>query len=60
MNERIMQQLGFGRQVELKKKGKCVFCEEDVDVSRDFTDDKSRREYEISGICQQCQDKTFR
>tara|TARA_R110000824_G_scaffold273663_2_gene462189 strand:+ start:885 stop:1118 length:234 start_codon:yes stop_codon:yes gene_type:complete len=35
---------------------KCMLCTEDATY---FTDDLSRKEYTISGMCQVCQDKTF-
>lgn len=60
MNEDIMKQLGFGREVGRFKAGNCVFCGKGpIDVTADFADEMSRREYEISGICQQCQDEVF-
>lgn len=37
----------------------CVFCGEEVDIEKDFRDDLSRKEWEISHICQKCQDKVF-
>lgn len=38
------------------KANKCVFCGKDVVSLRD---EKSFREYKISGLCQKCQDETF-
>ena len=35
---------------------KCVTCMGEADT---FTDDLSKREYAISGMCQTCQDKIF-
>tara|TARA_Y100000310_G_C19956107_1_gene479104 strand:- start:108 stop:314 length:207 start_codon:yes stop_codon:yes gene_type:complete len=35
---------------------KCVTCMGNADT---FTDDLSKREYSISGMCQICQDKVF-
>lgn len=38
--------------------GKCPTCQKEIkDVG--FRDPLSRKEYGISGICQECQDKTF-
>ncbi len=34
----------------------CVFCEQ---AATAFKDDRSRKEFSISGICQICQDKVF-
>lgn len=41
------------------KEGKCPFCGEKIDVDNEFKDDLSRREFEISGMCQKCQDDFF-
>ena len=37
--------------------GKCVFCS---DPDFNFRDELSEKEYTITGICQKCQDKTFK
>ena len=42
------------------KEGKCPFCGKIIDVDNEFKDDLSRREYEISGMCQTCQDEFFK
>ena len=39
--------------------GKCPFCGKVIDVENEFKDDLSRREFEISGMCQSCQDDFF-
>ena len=59
MNPTIMQICGFGNETQLIKEGKCPFCKK-VIVMEDFLDSLSRREYEISGLCQSCQDKFFK
>ena len=38
------------------EKGECPICKQKI---TDFRDYKSVREYEISGLCQECQDATF-
>jgi hypothetical protein len=38
--------------------GRCPFCGRH-DARWTIRDDESLREFEISGICQQCQDRTF-
>jgi hypothetical protein len=43
----------------LKTQGKCPTCKEPIDVE-EFRDDLSYAEYQISGMCQKCQDKVFR
>jgi hypothetical protein len=41
---------------ETTRRGLCVNCGK---IANDFDDEISRREYEISGFCQQCQDEFF-
>lgn len=38
---------------------KCPTCTMPIDQTK-FTDPLSRKEFTISGMCQQCQDKTFK
>jgi len=58
MNENIMREMGFGKEMDAVKAGKCPSCEQPVDPNS-FRDELSRKEYGISGLCQPCQDKTF-
>lgn len=39
-----------------KKTGYCVLCGEEI---KEFRDEKSLKEYNISGTCQECQDLLF-
>lgn len=39
--------------------GKCVFCHKEINPETDFKDELSKKEYGISGICQEYQDETF-
>ena len=49
----------FGKtKTDAEAEGVCVFCHKPINME-DFKDDLSRKEYEISGICQKCQDDTF-
>ena len=48
----------FKKESQLVYRCKCPFCERDIDRD-DFKDDLSRREYKISGMCQECQDDIF-
>ena len=49
----------FGKsQTEAKEQNICVCCHNEI-KDEDFRDDKSRKEYDISGLCQKCQDDTF-
>jgi len=54
----MLKNVGFEKEVENVKKGKCPFCGKKVS-SADLDDDLSRREFEISGMCQECQDRMF-
>ena len=48
----------FPEEMKRKALGQCPFCKELVDLEG-FRDRASRQEYEISGICQKCQDDYF-
>ena len=41
----------------LKAESYCPFCGE---LALKFKDDLSRKEHEISGLCQECRDDTFK
>ena len=41
-----------------RAEGKCPFCNKDMTNAK-FRDELSVKEYKISGICQECQDKMF-
>jgi hypothetical protein len=58
MNEDIMNQFGFQKEVTRVRNGKCPFCNKEIIMSK-FCDEKSRREFRISGLCQMCQDDMF-
>lgn len=58
MNKEIMKKMGFGKEVERIAGGNCPFCNKVILMS-DFKDELSRKEFKISGLCQDCQDKTF-
>ncbi|MGV9173509.1 MAG: hypothetical protein ACOC44_01285 [Promethearchaeia archaeon] len=42
--------------LERLKQGKCVRCQKPI---KQFRDEPSLREYQISGLCQSCQDFFF-
>lgn len=42
----------------LPEDGKCALCKKKIHM-KDFVDEKSIAEYEISRLCQKCQDKVF-
>jgi hypothetical protein len=58
MNKEILKQLGLKACLDCIEHGFCPVCRQPV--SNDFRDEKSKREFEISGQCQKCQDKFFR
>lgn len=41
-----------------KEEGLCPFCGKEVSID-EFKDELSRREFEISGMCQECQNEFF-
>ena len=43
---------------ERVENGMCVNCQGDI-LSKDFTSKLSRKEYSISGLCQECQEIAF-
>jgi uncharacterized CHY-type Zn-finger protein len=49
----------FPEEQSLVREGKCPFCGKKVDPTTKFKDALSLREYGISGLCQNCQDKMF-
>jgi hypothetical protein len=55
IDEFLKDGLGFDRKGSIES-DKCVFCGK---PATEFRDELSRKEYYISGICQECQDKTF-
>lgn len=58
MNEQIMKEVGFSEEVNRIKKGQCPFCKKEI-YTDEFRDEVSWKEYQISGLCQVCQDKMF-
>ena len=58
MNKRILQQVGFGEEVKAVEQGVCPLCRHKVDKD-EFRDESSCKEFEISGLCQSCQDDIF-
>jgi len=50
-------------QSDAEKKGSlmavCVFCKKSIDPDKDFRNEISKKEFKISGICQDCQDEVF-
>jgi len=44
--------------IQKRENGKCPFCGKDM-TNPTFRDVMSLKEFEISGICQECQDEYF-
>ena len=59
MNIDAMKTFGFRKEAELVEQKKCPFCKKEIKGREDFRDELSWKEYQISGLCQECQDKTF-
>ncbi len=45
--------------IDIENTSICVFCKVDVNPETDFNDEISLREWNISHICQKCQDEVF-
>ena len=58
MLEDFMREL-FPMEMQRVEEGKCPFCGKIIDVSKEFRDELSLKEYHISGLCQMCQDEVF-
>jgi len=59
MNKYIMRQAGFDKKVMMVEHGICPTCCKSIGLCGGFRNDRSQREYEISGMCQKCQDEFF-
>ncbi len=58
MNKDIMKQVGFKKEVKAFEGGTCPFCGKKIKED-EFRDGLSKKEYKISGLCQNCQDEMF-
>lgn len=58
MNKEILKSAGFEKEVKLVGQGCCPLCKSLIDLEG-FRDKASEREFKISGMCQNCQDKIF-
>jgi len=54
----ILKMAGLGAQVERIEHGFCPTCQKPIVVG-EFRDELSKKEYNISGMCQKCQDSVF-
>ena len=58
MNKQMMRELGFNEEIDRVEPGKCATCGKDMTDAK-FKNEISRKEFKISGMCQECQDETF-
>jgi len=58
MNESIMRQADFNKEMDNVAVGKCTMCSKNIDWSQ-FRNAISKKEFRISGLCQECQDDVF-
>lgn len=50
--------MSLNEMFERRTNGLCPFCGKNM-TNPTFKDEQSKKEFEISGICQECQDKYF-
>ena len=50
----------FPEEAQRIRECKCPFCGKKIDPENEFRDKLSRKEFEISGMCQKCQDDIFK
>ena len=63
MNKNIMRECGFDKEVDMVDNNVCPTCCKPIILAVDpppFRDQLSWREFEISGMCQACQDNIFK
>ncbi len=58
-NNLLMRLAGFDREMDRVEAGCCPFCNKRIHP-KGFRDKRSKREYSISGLCQDCQDEVFK
>ena len=58
MNKNILKTVGFTNEVKLVEENKCPLCERIIDM-KSFRDKLSLKEFQVSGLCQDCQDEIF-
>ena len=57
MNKEFLKEL-FPEEFARIELGNCPFCKKHIDPDS-FRNEISKREFKISGLCQDCQDKMF-
>jgi hypothetical protein len=58
LNETILRGCGFGEYVDMINNKMCPFCQKVINMNN-FRNEISKKEYKISGLCQECRDKIF-
>jgi len=58
MNEHLMRAL-FPEQMSNRDNCRCATCGKNMLHLDNFRNEASKKEYKVSGMCQECQDKTF-
>jgi hypothetical protein len=58
MNREILEKFGFTKEMQLVENRQCPLCEARININ-DFKDELSLKEFTISGMCQECQDRIF-
>ena len=56
--KQLLRMAGLGAKVALVEEGLCPTCGKLI-VQESFTDDLSRKEFSLSGMCQECQNEVF-
>ena len=56
--KKVLRFAGFGSRVDTVEMGFCPICDNPISLD-EFEDRASLKEYEISGMCQNCQNKMF-
>ena len=54
-----LREFGFGKQVDNAENGVCALCGSPKTKREDFKDALSWKEFQISGMCQTCEDNIF-
>lgn len=55
----LLRKAGFHKEVEKVESGFCPTCSKPI-VKDEFRDKLSKEEFDISGMCQKCQDEIFK
>ena len=58
MDDALTSLFGVDRQQTIRD-GECISCDAEGIIASSFSDDISKKEYSISGMCQSCQDDLF-